>query len=197
MNADAPPPDHRADSGTIELRIRELNRLFSSMDPAPFYERELDSDAEEYILHGAEDLPQTVTPVLVIYLGEPVPMAGTEEMVRNAVQTHFAHRAEGDRRRLRRFFRRGRISLLIGLSFLAATFASAELIAVRVEQGALARVLRESVLIGGWVAMWRPLETFLYDWWPIRGEQRALERLSWMDVRVVCTQILGSETNVQ
>ena len=48
----------------------------------------------------------------------------------------------------------------------------------------LSQVLTESLLIGGWVAMWRPLEIFLYDWWPIRAEARLLDRLSAMPVRV-------------
>ncbi|MGH9221520.1 MAG: hypothetical protein ACRD1W_19605 [Vicinamibacterales bacterium] len=43
----------------------------------------------------------------------------------------------------------------------------------------------ESLLIGGWVAMWRPLEIFLYEWWPIRAEARLFDRLSAMTVRVV------------
>jgi len=42
----------------------------------------------------------------------------------------------------------------------------------------------EGFLIGGWVAMWRPLEVFLYDWWPIRAEGRLLKRLSTMPVRI-------------
>jgi hypothetical protein len=32
--------------------------------------------------------------------------------------------------------------------------------------------------------MWRPLEVFLYDWWPIRAEVRLFERLSTMPVRI-------------
>jgi hypothetical protein len=48
-------------------------------------------------------------------------------------------------------------------------------------------MVRESLLIGGWVAMWRPMEIFLYDWWVIRGERRVYDRLSRMNVRVVCT----------
>jgi hypothetical protein len=48
-----------------------------------------------------------------------------------------------------------------------------------------ADIARESLLIGGWVAMWRPLEVFLYDWWPIRAEARLFDRLSAMTVRVV------------
>jgi hypothetical protein len=45
-------------------------------------------------------------------------------------------------------------------------------------------ILRESLMIGGWVAMWRPLEIFLYDWWPVRAEIRLLERLRDMPVTV-------------
>jgi hypothetical protein len=33
--------------------------------------------------------------------------------------------------------------------------------------------------------MWRPLEIFLYDWWPIVGERRLHERLSRIEVRIV------------
>ena len=47
----------------------------------------------------------------------------------------------------------------------------------------LAGVIREGLLIGGWVAMWRPLEVFLYDWWPIRAEARLFDRLRTMPVQ--------------
>ena len=36
----------------------------------------------------------------------------------------------------------------------------------------LFRVGRTSLLIGGWVAMWQPMEIFLCDWWPIRADGR-------------------------
>ena len=49
---------------------------------------------------------------------------------------------------------------------------------------AMTRVLQESLLIGGWVAMWRPLEIFLYDWWPIVGQRRVYELLSRIPVRI-------------
>ena len=32
--------------------------------------------------------------------------------------------------------------------------------------------------------MWRPLEIFLYDWWPINSDRRLLERLARMTVRL-------------
>jgi len=36
------PPVHR-----IELRLREIEQLFNSMDPTPFHHKDLDPDAEE------------------------------------------------------------------------------------------------------------------------------------------------------
>jgi hypothetical protein len=44
------------------------------------------------------------------------------------------------------------------------------------------RVIGEGLIIGGWVAMWRPIEILLYDWWPLRREIGELERLR--DLRV-------------
>ena len=37
-------------------------------------------------------------------------------------------------------------------------------------------------MVIGWVALWRPVEMYLYDWWPLRRESRLLERLSRMPV---------------
>ena len=53
-------------------------------------------------------------------------------------------------------------------------------------EGQWPTLLRESLLIGGWVAMWKPLEIFLYDWWPILGERRIQDRLSRIKTRIVC-----------
>ena len=89
------------------------------------------------------------------------------------------------RGRLRRLFRVGRVSLAIGLAVVTTFMLLAELVGGRATESALAQVLHESLLIGGWVAMWRPLEIFLYDWWPIRAEARLHDRLATMPVRLV------------
>jgi hypothetical protein len=78
----------------------------------------------------------------------------------------------------------GRTSLLIGLVFVAVTVGVGDFIANAMKGQRLGEILRESLLIGGWVAMWRPLEIFLYDWWPIRSEARLYDRLSAMPVRI-------------
>jgi len=97
---------------------------------------------------------------------------------------YFAQRAKATRRNLRDLFRRGRISLAIALAFLATSIVIGDAIAAYFNESRPAEVDREGFLIGGWVAMWRPIEVFLYDWWPIRAEARLFDRLSNMPVRI-------------
>jgi hypothetical protein len=73
---------------------------------------------------------------------------------------------------------------MIGLASLAVAVTLASLVDRSFGDRAVGALIRETLVIGGWVAMWRPLEIFLYDWWPIRAERQLYDRLSVMPVRV-------------
>src|SRR6187397_2948142 len=72
----------------------------------------------------------------------------------------------------------------LALVVLAASIGVGDALAMSSPDSHVIAVLREGLLIVGWVAMWRPLEVFLYDWWPIRAEARLFDRLSAMTVRI-------------
>ena len=74
---------------------------------------------------------------------------------------------------------------MIGVAFVAAAVVVGDLIASLFTREHLAVVLQESLAIGGWVAMWGPLDILLYEWWPVRAEVRLYDRLSAMAVEVV------------
>ena len=169
----------------IEVRVGELRQLFNAIDPSPFRERDLDPRADEFIVDWSRDLPRDVPLALVVHLGRAPGQADEAAMLRDAIHEFFGRRATAARRRLRELFRRGRISLAIGLAFLGSAFGIGDAVASHVRDSRLADIVRESLLIGGWVAMWRPLEVFLYDWWPIREDARLFDRLSAMPVRIV------------
>ena len=185
----APPRtgDAAADAATavLELRIGELRQIFNAMDPAPFRERDLDPNAETYIVEWARETRPGQPLRLVVHLGrEPAPV-GQESVLRDAVDGYFKQRAESTWRELRQLFRVGRISLVIGIAFLAGAIVIGEFVASLVGKAAYGGIIKESFVIGGWVALWRPLEIFLYDWWPIRAEAKLLDRLGEMDVRLL------------
>ena len=86
---------------------------------------------------------------------------------------------------MRQLFRIGRTSLLIGIAILAVCLLGGDLLATALRGQRVGELLREGFLIGGWVAMWRPMEIFFYDWWPIRAEGKLFDRLTAMPVRIV------------
>ena len=169
----------------IELHISELNQLFNAMDPAPFRERDLDPNAEEFIVGWARELHHDRPLALVVHLDRQPATPEAATTLKDAVRKFFQERARVTRQKLRQLFRTGRLSMAIGLLFLAASVLGGDLIANAIGESRFSGVLRESLLIGGWVAMWRPLEVFLYDWWPIRREARLYDRLAAMPVRIV------------
>ena len=164
----------------MSLQLRELAQLFNSMDPSPFHDRDLDADAEEFIVSWARETPHNAPLELTINLASG-PTAHGAAGVGEAVRHYFTHRAEMKQRELNLLMRRGRTSLVVGLVFLAACLGLSKL-ASTLSRGTVASLLDTSLTIIGWVAMWRPLEIYLYDWWPIRDERRVLERLARMRV---------------
>jgi hypothetical protein len=167
----------------IEVRLRELAQLFNSMDPSPFIDRDLDANAEEFIVSWAREHPTGHELELAIHLATPPPpdrAAGVQE----AVQHYFKARAQMKRSEFRHLMKVGRQSLTIGLMFLAGCLFLAGL-AAKLGAGTAADIVREGLTILGWVAMWRPLQIYLYDWWPLLEEQRLFARLARMHVRLV------------
>lgn len=171
----------------VELHLRTLTQLFDSLDPSPFHEKDLNSDAEEYIVGSVQEQPTTGPSALVLYIDRPAGLPNEGRVVGEAIRVHFARRAQLLRRDLRQLIRRGWISLGIGLTFLAAVFLISQTVGRLMGESAMATLLREGLLIVGWVAMWRPLEIFLYDWWPLLGKIRFHDRLSRINVRIVYT----------
>jgi hypothetical protein len=168
---------------TIEINLNRLPQLFNSLDPSPFHERDLDEDAEEYIIGSAEEISHHRSLTLVIHLpADQVPEPGALSLT-EAIHNFFAYREIHERRRLRLLFRDGRIALAIGLGFLFCCVVLRELI-FSLEHSAATDILGEGLLIIGWVAMWRPLEIFLYEWVPLRRRCQILKMLSTIPVTV-------------
>ena len=168
----------------IEVHVSNLKELFNSFDPTPFHKRDLDPDAEEFIAGWARDLPAHVPLGLLVHADHAPDSTEATESVRAAIREHFVRRAEEIRRKLRLLFRNGRVALAIGLAVVAASVLAGDVVETLLSESRFGSIIRESLLIGGWVAMWRPLEVFLYEWWPIRAEARLFDRLSEMVVRV-------------
>ena len=173
-----PLPVHR-----IELHLREVAQLFNSMDPTPFHHKDLDPDAEEFIESWAREFPPDSRFHLHFHFERLPEQGDATGLVTEAIHNYFQYRAEQTHRDFRQLLREGRTSLGIGIAFLGLCLIVANAIG-RLAAGPSIDVVRESLMIGGWVAMWRPLEIFLYEWWPLARRRRTYRNLSHAHVRV-------------
>jgi hypothetical protein len=173
------PPD----CARIEVRVGEIRQLFNSMDPSPFRERDLDPKAEEFIVDPARELRRRAPLGFVVRLSGGVGAPEDVAALPQAVREYFVERAVATRSQLRRLLRTGWWSLLIGLAFVAAANLIGDAVGELV--GRYTKYGRFIHVIGAWVALWRPLEILLYDWWPILGEARLFDRVGAMHVQLV------------
>jgi hypothetical protein len=169
---------------TIRVSVRCPEQMFNSIDPSPFYERDLDEGAERFILAWARDVPKDQQLKLEVTVAEPGPADGLQH-IGEAVHQQFRRRSESASVELRQLFRRGRISTVIGLSFLAASVIVGDVVFHALGETHAARIIQEGLHLLGWVSTWKPIETYLYAWWPIVGDRRLYDRLNSMPVEVV------------
>lgn len=168
---------------TISIQLSELNQLFNSMDPSPFHERDLDRDAEEFIVSWAQEHHKQHELKLVVHLArQPEGITDPQKLTRESVAHYFDYRAQMTLHELKRLMREGRHSLLIGLIFLAACQVAATLLTPSAAHWQA--VVREGLTIIGWVAMWKPLDIYLYRWWPLLVRRRLYQRLAQMPVEL-------------
>lgn len=169
-------------SAAIELRLEKISQLFSTLDPFPFREKDLDKDAEDFIVDWARELGDRDIE-LVIHLPAAEANTTSEAELGSAINGYFGYRAEMIALELKELFRNGRRSLAIGLAVLAACLTAERALESAMAPGEVPRVIGEGLIILGWVANWRPLEIFLYDWWPIAKRRNLYRRLASMPVR--------------
>lgn len=168
----------------IELKLRDPRQLFHQLDPAPFAEKDLDPAAEAWIEESVRELGPRHGLRLRIWLPPEQAVSTAAVTLPVAIQNFFFARARQARVELRRQIRRALANLLIGVAFLAVCLALRQ----SLRDTGQFELLSEGLLIIGWVALWRPVENFLYDWWPVARRQRRLTRIAAMPVEVNALQ---------
>lgn len=177
-------PNQPERDAVIEVRLSEVAQLFNSLDPSPFHERDLDQDAEEYIVGWARELRANAPLRIIVHLPEVEARKAEERGLSTALANYFAERALMQQRDLNELFRVGRRYLLIGVPVLVLCLIGSQLARTRLGTGPVASAIAESLVLLGWVANWKPIETFLYDWWPLKRRRDLYRRLAMAAVEI-------------
>ncbi len=178
--------NYRQEEGVylIELKLASLQQLFNALDPAPFRDKDLAPVAEEYIVESAAEFALETPLKLQLHLPAELCADEMASGVPGAIQRYFAYRAEVTARHFSRVLKEGRKALMIGVTFLILCILAHHAIASLGKSGLFWQIVEEGFLITGWVAMWHPINLFLYEWWPIRRRQRLFEKLAQVPVEM-------------
>ena len=177
------PYRREGDRFLIEMRLSRIGQLFNTLDPSPFHERDLDRDAEHYLIGAIEELPARASLKIVIRLPPAELDTAAAACAPEAIGHYFSWLASEAERRLRAHLREARAALVLGGLFLASCLGFSSLIRGQLS-GLLADFLAEGALIIGWVALWRPLDMFLYAWRPLHRQLRNLRRIARTEVEL-------------
>jgi hypothetical protein len=175
----SPEPAHES---KIEVNLEDLEQFFNTMDPSPFHEKDLDHDLEEFIISWATEYSLGEPLRLIVHLQNRPSDIDAQSVIEKAVHNYFRYRTELNQREFKQLLREGRISLVIGLSFLTVCISGGQM-ATRLQIPG-ASVVEASLTIAGWVAMWHPMDVFLYGWWPLRRQGKVFRKLSSVPVEV-------------
>jgi hypothetical protein len=170
----------------VEVRLSSVEQLFNSFDPAPFHEKELDADAEDYIVDMVDDFPIKTPIRLIIHLPETLATEENAKEITDAIRAHFRYRTMAQELKFRARFRHGRWALLVGLVFVAIAMIVRQLVTAYLGSGHLVtQIISDSLLIVGWAAMWEPVTVLLYELWPIRQQKNIYEKIAGTEIDIL------------
>jgi hypothetical protein len=141
----------------------------------------MDDDAVDIIVSYMREFSLDNASNILIHLPSQQKGRVPEETVRKAIHNFFKYKREQSRKNIRMKIDEGRKSLIVGMIFLAACLFVREWLFP--ESGSvMGSIIREGLMIGGWVAMWKPISNILYDWWPMLQEMKTYDLISKMSI---------------
>lgn len=168
----------------IEIHVKSAPQLFDARDPSPFHERDLDNSFVTYLTARAEEQLARSKPFRIqIDIDERDPHLDEDKII-TATRSFFDYQIDLKRLEFSRTLRMARLFLMIGLFTLVICLFVASLLK-DIESLFIQTTLREGVVIFGWVSLWKPLELFLFDWYPIYSHIRLYKKIYTAPMTVV------------
>ncbi|MGC8517009.1 MAG: hypothetical protein ACP5P4_00585 [Steroidobacteraceae bacterium] len=171
---------HALSAATVNVRVRDLAQMFNSLDASPFWDRDLDVDAADFIEEEFRQNRAAAQWHLHVHASEGADLAAD---LQPALEHYYTRMAHSTALRLREQLRLGEFALLGGLVIFLLSM-SARGILSSVASHALSRLLDEGLIILAWLALWRPVETLVYGWVPLYRQRRLYQRLAAIRVTV-------------
>jgi len=168
-------------SVTVRIHVRSLAQLFNSLDPSPFWDRDLDRGAAEFIEEEFSEKLSAHSWHLHVHTLEGSELVAD---LQPAIEHYYDRLAASARLKLRENLRAGELGLLAGITIFLLCMMARQVLAGFLH--GVPRILDEGLIILAWLALWRPTEALAYEWLPLYRRRRLYERLAGIRVTVHC-----------
>jgi hypothetical protein len=176
----------RKRSENITILLDKVEQLLEPCPPSPFRRRRLRKEAEQYLIERVTALPRKAPAKLLISL--PETERGNEGNVIDAVHQDFHFRRLEAEKKLRRIRCFGWRSLVVALIFLTVAMLVVQSMRRYLPVGSFLSVIIEGLTVFAWVALWRPGELLLYEWYPFKRDARLFRKLEESEISFITTE---------
>jgi hypothetical protein len=170
---------HGLTTASVNIHVRNPAQLFNSLDPSPFWDRDLDRAAASFIEEEFSDKRSADLWHLNVHVTEGDQLAND---LQTAIESYYERNAASARRELREHRLTAELALLAGVTLFVLCMVARQLLLAAV--GDVSRVLDEGLIVLAWLALWRPAEALLYEWVPLYRKRRLYERLAGIRVSI-------------
>jgi len=178
-----------ASAASVSIHVRNVAQMFNSLDPSPFWDRDLDREAAEFIEEEFSEKLSAHTWHLHVHAQDGAALAAD---LQAAVEHYYERLANSARYRLRDEMRVAQVALLGGVAIFLLSMTVRGILAGML-RGSAPRMLDEGLIIIAWLALWRPVESLVYGWVPLYRRRRLYERLAAIRVSVRTETLAGIE----
>lgn len=165
----------------LPLVLETVAEASETTIPLPLPYRKLNAEVLEYLEDVAQQVPKGEEARIVVYLPMEEIQPGFEQKLNKVLDIYGDARLEKLKREEKRALGASLSALAWGFAFMLVC----QIIGVLAdfpEHPTLTNTISEGFLVLGWVALWKPFETLLFDWRPSVERTKLHERLAAMPV---------------
>jgi hypothetical protein len=164
----------------IDIVVKNTKDIFQQFGHSPLGSNILNRDFEDYILTAAKSCPLEKKIGLAVYM--PCSL-GEEKLIEPAIHKHFENRARQTSLHLKEQFKQWAVNMVIGVLFLVLCLILVEILEV-FSYINIIKIIKESLLIIGWVALWEPVTFILFGWRIIKRDKLLYKKLARMPISI-------------
>jgi hypothetical protein len=151
----------------IHIRIRTVDDILRHFDYRYLNESRINLELEEYIFKEVKCYPLNKRIFLVVHMCSGG--SNNNSMINEVVHSHFGSKVKEAELFLKHELSQWRINMFIGMLFLILCLILVEILE-SFSYIYVFNIVKESLLIIGWVALWEPLTFILFGWQPIKKD---------------------------